>query len=173
MTLWVCYVRAGKEFDAQEEAEALGVACYVPRRVDMIRQGKRRRPDPVTRAFLPNYVFVEATDEEWHWLRGSKYLRTIRNITEAEARVVHRFLARVEADYQHRMAQIEAGQRVDEYNEGEALEIIAGPLAGMLATFRGIAEGAGIFPEIIAEAELMGQAVTVRLDPLAAKRAVA
>lgn len=173
MTLWVTYARSGCEFAAQEECEALGIECYVPRRVDMVRQGKRRRPDPVVRPFLPNYLFIEATDEQWHWLKDSKHCRTIKNINEAEARLVHRFIARVEADYASRMMQIEAGQRVDEYEPDDALEIIAGPFRGMLARFKAIAEGAGIFPEIVAELDLMGQATKARLDPLVVKRAVA
>lgn len=173
MTLWAAYVRTGKEFDAQEECETLGITCHVPRRVDMIRQGKRRRPDPVVRPFLPNYVFIEATPAQWHDLKDTKLIRTTMGIGDGNARLVHRFIARVEADYAQRMAQIEAGQRVDEYNEGDALEIIAGPFAGMLAKFRSIAEGAGIFPEIVAELDLMGQATRARLDPLIVRRAVA
>ena len=173
MTLWAAYVRTGKEFDAQEECETLGIVCHVPRRVDMIRQGKRRRPDPVVKPFLPNYVFIEATPDQWHSLKDTKHVRTTLGIGDGSARLVHRFIAQVEADYAQRMAQIEAGQRVDEYAEGDALEIIAGPLAGQLARFKRIAEGAGIFPEVVAELDLMGQSVTVRLDPLAAKKAVA
>lgn len=173
MTLYAAYVRTGKEFDAQEECDTLGIVCHVPRRVDMIRQGKRRRPDPVVRPFLPNYVFIEATPEQWHALKDTKHIRTTLGIGEGSARLVHRFIASVEADYAQRMAQIEAGQRVDEYNEGDALEIIAGPLAGQLARFKRIAEGAGIFPEVVAELDLMGQAVTVRLDPLAARKPAA
>lgn len=173
MTLWAAYVRTGKEFDAQEECEALGITCHVPRRVDMIRQGKRRRPDPVVKPFLPNYVFIEATPAQWHDLKDTKLIRTTMGIGEGNARLVHRFIAKVEADYAERMAQIEAGQRVDEYSEGDCLQIIAGPFTGQLATFRRIAEGAGIFPEIVAELELMGQATRVRLDPLVARKAVA
>lgn len=173
MTLWAAYTRAGTEFDAQEECDVLGITCHVPRRVDMIRQGKRRRPDPVIRPFLPNYLFCELTPEEWHMLKASKHIRSLMGIGDGSARLVMQFIARVEADFAQRMAQIEAGQRVDEYAENDLLEIIAGPLAGQLAKFKRIAEGAGIFPEIIAETELMGQGVTLRLDPLAARRAVA
>lgn len=173
MTLWAAYVRTGKEFDAQEECEALGIICHVPRRVDMIRQGKRRRPDPVVKPFLPNYVFIEATAQEWHLLHtSSKLIRTTMGIGEGNARMVHRFIDRVEADYARRMAQIEAGQRVDEYNEGDALEIIAGPFTGMLARFKAVAEGAE-HPIVVAELDILGQATRVKLDPLVARRAVA
>jgi transcription antitermination factor NusG len=170
MTLYAFYTR--REFDAQEEAEALGLTCYVPRRVDLIRQGKRRRPDAVIRPYLPNYVFVETDAHGWHMLRDSKHLRTWMGISDGSAKQVMAFIGRVEADFAARMAQIEAGERVSEYAPGDLLQIIAGPFQGQLARFKRIAEGA-IFPEVVAEADIMGQAVTIRLDPLAAKRAVA
>lgn len=170
MTLFAYYTR--REFDAQEEAEALGITCHVPRRVDLIRQGKRRRPDAVIKPYLPGYVFVETDADGWHLLRQSKHLRTWMGIGPSEARRVMEFIARVESDFAKRMAQIEAGERVSEYAPGDLLQIIAGPFAGQLARFQRIAEGA-IFPEVVAETELFGQAVTIRLDPLAAKRAVA
>lgn len=172
MTLWAAYTRTGQEFAAQEEAEALGVTAYVPRRVDLIRQGKRRRPDVVERPYLPNYVFIQATDEQWHWLRDSKHFRSIMGIPPASAPSVMAFIDRVERDFAARMAQIEAGERVSEYNPGDLLQIIAGPFAGQLATFRKVAEAADN-PIIIAETEMMGQIVRVTVDPIAARKAVA
>lgn len=173
MTLWAAYVRAGKEFEAVADLEELGIWAVVPRRVDMIRQGKRRRPDPVVKPYLDNYVFCDLTDQQWHAVKSSKHIRSLLGIGANNARQVMQFITRVEADYTARMAQIEAGQRVDEYEDGDVLQIIAGPFAGTLATFRRVAEGAGLFPELIAEGELFGQAVTIRLDPLAARKAVA
>jgi len=170
VTLYAFYTR--REFDAQEEAEALGLTCYVPRKVDMIRQGKRRRPDPVVRAVLPNYVFVETDAHGWHLVKQSKHFRSWVGIGPNEARRVMQFIDRCEADYQARWAQIEAGERVQEYQVDDVLEIIQGPLTGQLARFRRIIEK-GMFPEVVAEIELMGQAVTIKLDPLAAKKAVA
>jgi transcription antitermination factor NusG len=171
MTLYAFYTR--REFEAQAEAEALGLTCYVPRRVDLIRQGNRRRPDAVVRPYLPGYVFIDTDNHGWQALKGSKHLRSWIGIGGGNARQVMQFIDRVEADYQARMAQIEAGQRVDEYEPGDLLQIIAGPFAGQLARFQRVAEGAGMFPELIAEGDLFGQAVTIRLDPLAARKAVA
>lgn len=170
MTLWVAYCR--REFDAAEECEVLGITCHVPRRVDLIRQGKRRRPDPVVRALLPGYIFVETDAEGWHMLKDTKHVRTVMGVGPLDERNVRAFIAKAEADFAARMAQIEAGERVSEYQPGELLQIIAGPFQGRLATFKRIAEGA-MFPEVVAEAEIMGQAVTLRLDPLVAKKAVA
>ena len=170
MTLWAAYVR--REFDAAEECEVLGIPCYVPRKVEMIRQGKRRRPDAVMRAVLPGYIFIETDAHGWHALKASKHIKSMMGIGPNEARRVMQFIDRCEADYQARMAQIEAGERVSEYQAGEVLEIIQGPLTGQLARFKRIAEGA-MFPEVVAEVDMMGQAVTIKLDPLAARKAVA
>ena len=138
----------------------------------MIRQGKRRRPDPVVKPFLPNYIWIEATPAQWHALKDTTLIRTTMGIGEGNARLVHRFIAKVEADYAERMAQIEAGQRVDEYSEGDCLQIIAGPFMGMLARFKAVAEGAD-HPIVVAELDILGQATKARLDPLVVKRAVA
>ena len=170
MTLWAAYTR--REFDAQEECEALGITCYLPRKVELIRQGKRRRPDAVVRPYLPGYLFIETDAEGWHMLKATKHIRTLMGIGDKEARRVMEFVDKVEADYTARMAKIEAGERVSEYAEGDTLEITLGPLKGQLARFKRIAEGA-MFPEVVAETELMGQVVTIKLDPLAARKAVA
>lgn len=170
MTLWAAYTR--REFDAAEECEVLGIVAHVPRKIEMIRQGKRRRPDAVVRPLIPGYIFIEATADEWHMLRQTKHVRTLMGVGPLDERNVRAFIAKADADFAARMAQIEAGERVAEYNPGELLQIIAGPFAGTLARFKRIAEGA-IFPEVVAEAEFMGQAVTIRLDPLQAKKAVA
>lgn len=82
------------------------------------------------------------------------------------------FIDRVERDFAARMAQIEAGERVHEYNPGDLLQIIAGPFAGQLARFQSIAE-AGEHPQIIAETDMMGQVARVMIDPLKARKAVA
>lgn len=170
MTLYAAYTR--REFDAQEECETLGITCHVPRKVEMIRQGKRRRPDPVIRPYLPGYMFIETNADGWHMLKSTKHIRSLMGIGPNEARRVMEFVCKVETEYSQRMAQIAAGERVAEYAEGDTLEITLGPLAGQLARFKRIAEGA-MFPEVVAETEFMGQAVTIRLDPLAARRATA
>lgn len=169
MTLYAFYTR--REFDAQEEAEALGLTCYVPRKVDMIRQGKRRRPDPVVRAVLPNYVFVETDAHGWHLVKQSKHFRSWVGIGPNEARRVMQFIDRCEADYQARMAQIEAGERVSEYQADDLLEVLEGGFREKLLKFSRTVEDAKGWPVILAKTELFGREVEVPLDPLLVKRA--
>ena len=169
-TMFIAYASSGFEFSAQEEAEALDLWAVVPRKVEMIRMGKNRRPDAVVTPYLPNYLFLRATAQEWHWLRTSKHCRSMMAVVPQAEKLVVQFIDKVEADYAQRMAQIEAGQRVDEYEPGDLLEIIAGPFAGTMARFKRVAEGNSIFPQLITEAKMFGQSITVRVDPLDARR---
>ncbi len=171
MTLYAFYTR--REFDAQEEAETLGLTCYVPRRVDLIRQGKRRRPDAVIRPYLPGYVFIETDAHGWHMLKGSKHLRSWIGIGEGNARQVMAFINRVEGDFAQRMRQIEAGERVSEYAENDLLEILDGGFKEKLLKFSRVVERANGFPLIVAKTEMFGREVEIPLDPLNVRRASA
>lgn len=172
MTLWVVATTNGQEQNVQEQIEALGLTCAVPLRVDVIRQGKRRRPDVVERAYLPGYAFAWFGAEDWHAIRGAKHVRTMMGVSAQSERLVRAFIARVQADYEARMAQISAGLRVEEYNPGDLLQIMTGPFAGQLARFTRMLETAhDVFPVIEAEMELMGMATRVQVDPIAARRA--
>ena len=172
MTLWVIATTTGHEQDVQEQLEALGIMCSVPLRVDLIRQGKRRRPDVVERAYLPGYAFAWFGDGDWHMVKAAKHVRTMMGVSAQAERLVMAFLNRVEADYLERMMQIEAGLRVDEYNPGDLLQIMTGPFAGQLARFTRMLETAhDVFPVIEAEVQLFGRAARVRVDPIAAKPA--
>jgi transcription antitermination factor NusG len=188
--MWIAYTPKGREFDAQEEAEALGLWAMVPRRVDMLRKGFNRRAEPVISAYLPNYMFFRSGNEGWHWMKGSKTVRTVMGVSPGNAALVDQFIDRVETDFAARMAQIEAAQKVmndaeatkaqrrlaleamQQYAPDERLEIMLGPFAGVMARFKRVAEGASMFPELVVETQLFGQAVTVRVDPIAARRAV-
>ena len=175
MTLWIAYAKTGRELAVQDACEALGIEAHVPKRVDLIRQGKRRRPDAITSPYLPNYVFIYATDQERHWLRDVREIRDFMGVLPQEERAVRSFVDRVEHDYAARMAQIEAGQRVDEYNPGDLFTIMAGPFAGRTAMFRRMVEAGGLFPKIEAtlDLELLGRPVIATVDPIDAKRASA
>ena len=173
MSMWIGYTGAGREFAAQEEAETLGLWAAVPRKVEMIRRGYQRRAEPVITAYLPNYVFVEMDDQGWHWLKGSKTVRTMMAVGPAERRKVSEFITAIEANFAERMAQIEAGQRVDEYIPGQEITVLEGAFAETLLRFKRVAEGADGFPAIIASTVLFGREAEVRLDPLVVRKAIA
>lgn len=186
MTLWLAYVPHGMEFALVEDCEAIGVSAVVPRKVEAVRTGNNRWPEARTTAYLPNYAFVEATAEEWHWLREIRYIRDIMGVTPREARDVMAFIAAVEADYAIRSAEIEAAQKVlkdreaskearraamaamRQYTPGDMLEVLTGPFAGRVAAFGAMVErAASMTPLIMAEVE----GLKVQFDPLAVRKA--
>ena len=170
MTLWAAYVR--REFDAQEECEALGITCYLPRKVELIRQGKRRRPDAVIRPYLPGYLFIETDAEGWHMLKATKHVRTLMGIGANEAKRVMVFVDKVEAEYTARMAQIDAGERVSEYQVDDLLMVLDGGFREKLLKFSRMVENAQGWPVVLAKTEMFGREVEVPLDPLNVKKAV-
>ena len=173
MTLWIAYATTGQEFSAQEQCEVLGYTCQVPRRVDLIRHQKRRTPDVVVKPYLGNYLFISGGNDVFH---AAKLIKEIRGnpigIGPQNARQVQAFIDRVESDYRDRMAQVEAGQRVSEYQPGDLLTLMTGPFAGQVAIFRRMIEG-GVFPRIEAElaVNFMGKPVMATVDPINARPA--
>lgn len=186
MTLWLAYVPTAMEFALAEDCEAMGITATVPRKVEAVRTGNRRWPEPRVTPYLPNYGFIEATADEWHWIKELRYVRDIMGIAPGWHKKLAEFFATVESQYQTRMAEIDQAQRIlksddatkearkaaiaamRQYTPGDMLEVITGPFAGQLAAFGAMVERANsLTPEI--EAQLAG--LKVRLDPLNVKMA--
>lgn len=104
MTTWVAYVPAGMEFALVEDCEVLGVVAIAPRKVEAVRTGNKRWPEPRVTPYLPNYVVVEASAEEWHWLKDIRYVRDIMGVVPQDARKVRAFIETIDAQYTARMA---------------------------------------------------------------------
>lgn len=168
MSHWLAYAPARREFEARDAIAALGIHAIVPRRVDLIRHGKRRFPDAVVSPILPNYLFLDITDAQWHQVAHLPTIRlTLMGIGPKDWRDVQIFATATEADFASRMAEIDAGSRVSEYQPGDALKIISGALSNQMATFRRIIESRhSPFPVIEAEINIMGRVTPIRLDPV-------
>jgi hypothetical protein len=82
-----------------------------------------------------------------------------------------RFIDRVEAEYQFRMSQIEAGERVSEYAENDLLQVLDGGFREKLVKFSRIAKGSNGLPLIVGKTEMFGREVEIPLDPLIVRRA--
>lgn len=184
MTHWIAYVPTGQEFALVEDCSALGIVAIAPRKVEAVRTGNRRWPEPRVTPYLPNYVFVTATADEWHWLKDIKYVRDIMGVAPQWERKVHDFCATIETQYHERMIEIdqaaavmrnreaskearrEAMRVIQHYQPGDLLEVICGPFAGQIVAFGAMVErAASKLPEI--EVNLSGlQWGTMRMDPL-------
>lgn len=169
---WIGYARTGSETAAEAAICDLGIACRVPVQVTSQRRGKRRYAEAVITPALPNYVMIRATPDEWHQLRGVKHLRgTMLPVSAHAGAALAKWIERTSADYATRIAQIEAGQRVEEYLPGEILRLTAGPFADVLGRFRRLVERGDDIPLIEAEVTAFGRVVNVRADPLQVRRA--
>jgi transcription antitermination factor NusG len=189
MTLWVIATTTGQELNVQEQLEALGIECAVPRKVELIRQGKRRRPDAITSAYLPGYAFAWFSTDDWHAIRGAKHVRTMMGVSAQSERLVRAFISRVEADYAGMMARIkkanaiknaherrkalcEAAAAAADYAPGEMLRLMTGEFADKLVAFgRMVQEAHDAYPMIEGEMQLFGQVVKVKADPADVRRA--
>lgn len=165
--LWIGYARTGREFEVRDAIRALGADADVPRKVEAVRVGKKRWPEPRVSPILPNYVFVTCEIDQWHAVHGVRYLAPTMVIASRAAAIqIAAFVAATEAEYADRMARIEAGQRLEEFADGDPISI-AGPLGATLATFRALVEHPGSeYPAIRAEIEMMGRSVAIEADPL-------
>lgn len=172
--IWIGYARSGCEAQVVDDIKAMGIDARVPLKIEAIRRGKQRWAEAVTTAVFPNYVFINCTDDQWHQMRTVKNLAS--TFYPAPARVYEReiipLIDLAEREYAERKAAIEAGERVAEYRDGDKLMLLAGKLAGTIATFRKLVEaGEYGFPEIVAElpASIGGKPLLIRVDPLDAK----
>lgn len=169
---WIGYARSGKEFEVQQAIRDLGITCHVPRKVEGIRRGKKRWPEPMTTPFLPNYVFLDCTADDYYRLTSVKFLaQTKRMVPETERRLVQRFIDATEADYARRMDAIEAGQRVEEYQPEEVLRIVGGSLGETLGRFKRLVETAhDQYPILEVEVEMFGRPTRTKVDPINARK---
>lgn len=179
------YAPKGAEFAVEDALNDIGAFCVVPRKVELVRLPKQRRPSVIESPYWQNYIFARMTDEQWHFARTALWVpsqdggkvrvnfSTVMWIDEREwERWVMPAVARIEQDYQVRMAQIEAGERLSEYSAGDALQLLGEPLGARMGIFRRVIEGK--LPMIEAELQgvtLLGKPVVVKVDPVMARRA--
>lgn len=175
----LAYCPRGHEFDLADAINEGGGLAVVPRKVELVRLPKQRRPQIVESPLLPNYLFAALSPDQWH--NAPRELSTVKFIGPNEWRRVRDFAARVEMDYQNRMADLErqmAAQKQDqhrriflsEYAPGDTLEILGGVMQGYMATFKRLHEGAVPMIEAEVQLTLMGRPVTARIDPIMARR---
>ncbi len=189
MTQWIAYVSAGQEFALVEDCEVLGISAIAPRKVEAVRTGNKRYPEPRVTPYLGNYVFITATAEEYYWVRDIKYVRDFMGVPPAWVPKIADFCDVIERDFIVRSAEIDRAQAVmrdaeaskaqrraamllmQHYQPNDLLEVIVGPFAGAIMSFGKMVERAGsMTPEIEANMTLFGRVSTVRLDPLHIKK---
>ena len=167
MAHWLAYAKARQEMDIADAIREKGADAWVARKVELYRAPTKRRWEPKTEPFLPNYILITCDDETWHALRDIKGLAgTMMPVSSAVyRRDFAPFMARVDGDYSERMERIAAGERVEAYEVDTVLELIGGPFAGMMGKFRRLVE-AEQFYKVRLELALFGGTRELDIDPL-------
>lgn len=162
------YARGGKEFEVTADIEALGVAVYCARKIEFLRRGKERRPRPVEAPYLQNYLFIEIPAELFLDVLAIKYLAsTLTPLSGADMRSLGRFRDEVDLEYAAAQRIGRNQDAISEYKTGQALRVLDGQFSDKMLTFRSMVDRAhDMHPKVIADMEMMGQNVTVELDPL-------
>lgn len=165
------YAKSGHEFEVQDDLEAMGITAWVGRVIEWKRTGKKRYPEPHEQPALPNYVFMSLTPHDFHRAVTVRFLAsTLVSLSTLDQRGLTRFQSAVQAVYdeQDRIRRNRDMPKT-EFDAGQQLEIIGGPFANKIATFRRVVEKSGqMHPKL--ETEVDGFKMT--LDPLDVRKVV-
>lgn len=163
------------EFAVERQLLGLGIWAKAPRKIEFKRSGKKRHPEPVTSAYLPGYIFAEIPAAAFVKAIQCRGLSsTLMAITPSEARAVMRFLDRVDGENAEAQRIIASRDRAAmcQHRPGDALEVLAGPFRDRMVQFTRMVQAAhDLHPMVEFEAEMFGQKVKGRIDPLDVKGA--
>ncbi len=170
--IYLAYATTGKEFEVEQSLEDLGIDVWCGRKIEFLRRGKKRYAEPVESPYLPNYLFLSLSEDEWHQVMGSqvKHLaKTTYQLSGRDERHFDKFKNAVWDESLEAQAIIKRNDTaaMNQFKAGQKIKDLQGRFGEQLLKFRRIVEAAHeLFPMIEAETEMMGQTVTVRLDPL-------
>lgn len=160
MTHYLAHSRA--PLTARDDLVALGITAHAPPAVDVVRPPKIHKWVPKVYPILPTVILVTLSPAQWHEARG--IIRTVCGIAEREwERNVLPFIVKAQADFDDRMERVKAGDHLEKYKPGEALDILGGPFIGKIARFVAINAEAE-FPTIDATVTMLGREVVLPFD---------
>lgn len=171
------YAITGKEFVAMDDLTRFGIEHWRGTRIEFERRGKQRTAEPHEYPALHNYIWLRPTTGQMRHLSQVRFLGgTFYWLSDASVRQFGVLRDKFDAKYQE-AKRIEGNRKAiadyAAFKPGDMLEIREGPLAGEMAKFTALVQKAqDLFPTIKAEMELLGRAVSVKLDPLSVRRAV-
>lgn len=169
---YLLYARSGQEFTVRDDLALIGIDAWCGRvlegKPDPKRAGRKRVMIWHERPALPNYLWASMTAPQFYAAQRIKHLSpTMQLVPHSAVSGLLRFQSRVDAEYRRARAAQERGEQAPpQFDAGQEIEAIGGPLAGLLARFRGIVEDADGF-HVEAETDL-GR---VRLNPAHVRKA--
>ena len=198
----LAYAITGKEFVAMSDLSRFGIDHWRGVRIEFERRGKQRTAEAHEYPAIHNYIWLRPTHQQMQHLSRVRFLGSTFHFLgkhaiadlmrfqgeveekEAEARAIIAEQERAmqlaqdkakaaeskQAEMAAQRAMIKAA--LAEYNAGDPIIIRDGVLAGEMATFRRLVQGANdVFPFIEAEMQMLGCVTKIRIDPLVVKRA--
>lgn len=163
------------EFAVEQQLQDMGIEAWTPRKITFARRGKKRHPEPVIEPYLPGYVFADIPEHAFHIaLQARGAFSTTLHLSEGSFASVRAFRRRVDAENAEANRIIAANDRAAmvQFKPGDALEILAGPLAERLVKFRRIVmAGNPSVPQVEWESDMLGQMVRGTVDVLDVRRA--
>jgi transcription antitermination factor NusG len=183
----MAYTTTGREFEAMDDLDAIGIDRWRGTRIEFERRGKSRVAEPYSYPALPNYIWITAPHHRLADVMDVRHIsRTVKFMTLADVASWQRFQREAEARLAEAQGIIERRKIMEAasadrqqiinlmagYKRGDTLKIDGGAFAGMLATFSRMVINRGErHPMIEAEIEMFGGKTTAAIDALHVRRA--
>lgn len=169
-TTYLLYARSGHEFDAEAELRDAGISVWCGRAIEWKRVGKKRKPEPVEKPALPNYLFAIVLPHQFTTAQSVRWVAPkFEALSLLDERALDRFAGEVDRAYEDADKIRRANEvPVSEFRPGERLEVVAGVLADKMGKFRRVVEQAhDLHPRL----ELEIEGLRMHVDPLDVRRA--
>ena len=157
------------EFAVEQQLQRMGVRTLLPRRIDFIRRGKQRYAEPVESPALRGYIFAEIPEPLFiRAVNANGLVPTLMTVSQREMLqdVMPFAESCLDAEREaRRIIERNDATAMINYQKGQRVNVIAGPFMDRIVKFTRMVER-GQFPELECEMEMLGQSVTVRIDPL-------
>ena len=143
---YLLYAKTGKEQQVADDLRLMAIDVWcglvLEGKPDPKRAGRKRVTMWVERPYMPNYIFAEMAPYDFYRAKAHKFVaERIEIIPESSMADLRRFQARVDRDYDIALRAKGRGEEAPPaFADGEPLEIISGPLRGLLGSFRGLVE---------------------------------
>jgi transcription antitermination factor NusG len=147
-SLYLCYTTSKQEIAVRDELRLLGCEVTCPLvlegKLDHRRAGRKRPTIWTEKPALMNYLWARMTPHQFHESRKIKNLhRKMDEVSWAAELGLRRFEDMADKAYREALRAKRRGEEPPPaFDPDEALEIIGGPLAGLMAKFQRIIEDA-------------------------------
>jgi transcription antitermination factor NusG len=143
---YLLYAKGGSEQTVADDLRLMAIDVWVPMvlegRPDPKRGGRNRAMIWHERPLFPNYIFADMAPYDFYRAQAHKWVSPrIERVPHSSMANLRRFMARIDEDLRMAQRARERGETAPpSFSEGDELEIIGGPLSGLLSRFRRVVE---------------------------------